>query len=65
MFLRFFSEKSIFANFHTHFQYIQICEGALIFFDVIVMSYEVQWYSFEYQWIEEDHTYTQVANIGV
>ena len=25
-----FSEKSIFANFHVHFQYIQICEGALI-----------------------------------
>ena len=29
MFLRFFSEKSIFANFHVYFQYIQICEGAL------------------------------------
>ena len=24
-----FSEKSIFANFHVYFQYIQICEGAL------------------------------------
>ena len=29
MFLRFFSEKSIFAHFHLNFQYIQICEGAL------------------------------------
>ena len=27
-------------------------------------SYEVQWYSFWYQWIEV-HTYTLVANIGV
>ena len=25
----FFSEKSIFANVHVYFQYIQICEGAL------------------------------------
>ena len=40
MFLRFVSEKSIFANFHVYFQYIQIWEGALIF-DVIVTSYEV------------------------
>ena len=28
-------------------------------------SYEVQWYSFWYQWIEEVHTFTLVANIGV
>ena len=28
-------------------------------------SYEVQWYSFWYQWIEEVHTYTLVVNIGV
>ena len=34
-------------------------------YDVIVTSYEVQWYSFWYQWIEEVHTYTLVANIGV
>ena len=33
--------------------------------DVTVTSYEVQWYSFWYQWIEEVHTYTVVANIGV
>ena len=30
-----------------------------------VMSYEVYWYSFWYQWIKEIHTYTLVANIGV
>ena len=29
------------------------------------MSYEVQWYSFWYQWIKEVPTYTLVANIGV
>ena len=64
MFLRFFSKKSIFANFHVYFQYIKICEGTLTLghhSDV----YEVQWYSFWYQWIEEVHTYTLVANIGV
>ena len=32
-------------------------------YDVTVTSYEVQWYSFWYQWIEEVHTYTLVANI--
>ena len=32
---------------------------------VTVTSYEVQWYSFWFQWIEEVHTYTLVANIGV
>ena len=30
-----------------------------------VTLYEVQWYSLWYQWIEEVHTYTLVANIGV
>ena len=34
-------------------------------YDVTVTSYEVQWYSFWYQWIEEVHTHTLVANIGV
>ena len=34
-------------------------------YDVTVTSYEVQWYSFWYQWIEEVHTNTLVANIGV
>ena len=29
IFLRLFSGKSILANFHVYFQYIQICEGAL------------------------------------
>ena len=29
MFLRFFSEKSIFANFDAYFQYIQIYEDAM------------------------------------
>ena len=33
--------------------------------NVTVTSYEVQWYSFWYQWIEEVHTYTLAANIGV
>ena len=31
-------------------------------YDVIVTSFEVQWFSFWYQWIEEVHIYT---NIGV
>ena len=57
-------KKLIFANFHVYFQYIRICEGALIY-NVIVTSYKVQWYLFWYQWIEEFHTYTLVANIGV
>ena len=35
------------------------------FYDITVTSYEVQWYSFWYQWIEEVHTYTLVANIEV
>ena len=34
-------------------------------YDVTVTSYEVQWYSFWYQWIEEVHTYTLVVNIEV
>ena len=36
-------------------------------YDVTVTSYEVQWYSFWYQWIEEVHTYiyTLVAIISV
>ena len=34
-------------------------------YEVIVTSYEVQWYSFWCQWIEEVHIYTLVANIGV
>ena len=34
-------------------------------YDVTVNSYEIQWYLFWYQWIEEVHTYTLVANIGV
>ena len=34
-------------------------------YEVTVTSYDVQWYSFWYQWIEEVHTYTLVANIGV
>ena len=34
-------------------------------YDITVTTYEVQWYSFWYQWKEEIHTYTLVANIGV
>ena len=34
-------------------------------YDVTVTSYEVQWYTFWYQWKEGVHTYTLVANIGV
>ena len=34
-------------------------------YDVTVTSYEVQWYTFWYQWIEEVHTYTLAANIGI
>ena len=34
-------------------------------YDVTVTSYEVQWYSFWYQWIEEAIPGTLVANIGI
>ena len=34
-------------------------------YEITVTSYEVQWYLFWYQWIEEVLTYTLVANIGV
>ena len=63
MFLRSFSEKLIFAYFHVYFQCIQCSEGTA--YDVTVTSYEVQWYSFSYQWIEEVNTYSLVVNIGV
>ena len=56
-----FCEKLIFANFHVYFQCIQISEVRWLY-DVTVTSYEVQWYSLWYQWIEEVHTYTLVAN---
>ena len=48
-----------------YFQYIQICEGTLTLWRHSNMSYVVQWYRFWYQLIEEVHTYTLVANIGV
>ena len=57
----FFSQKLFFANFHVYFQCIQISEDVL---DLWRHS-EVQRYSFWYQWIEEVHTYTLLANIGV
>ena len=60
-----FSKKLIFAHFHVYFQCIQISEGSLTLYEVTVTSYEVQWYSFWYLWIEKVHTYTLVANIGV
>ena len=31
----------------------------------VIVTHEVQWYSFWYQWTEDVHTYTLVANIGV
>ena len=34
-------------------------------YDITLTSYEVQWYSFWYQWIDAVHTYALVANIGV
>ena len=64
MFQWFFSEKLIFAYFHVYFQCIQISKARWLY-EVTVTSYDVQWYSFWYQWIEEVHTYTLVANIGV
>ena len=39
--------------------------GARWLYASMVTSYKVQWYSFWYQWIEEVHTYTLVANIEV
>ena len=63
MFLRFFSEKLIFAKFYVYFKCIQIFESVRLY-DVTVTSYEVQWYSFWDQWMEEFHTYTLVANMG-
>ena len=64
MFLRSFTEKLIFANFTYIFNASKF-PRARWFYDVTVTSYEVQWYTFWYQWIEEVHTYTLVANIGV
>ena len=43
-FYNFFSEKSIFANVHVYFQYIQISEGALTLWrhsDVIWSSFYI------------------------
>ena len=67
MFLWFFSKK---IDFLLIFMYIfNTFKFAMARWlnGVMVTSYEVQWYSFWYQWIEEIHTYmyTLVANIGV
>ena len=51
MFLRLFSENRFLLNFPGRADFMT--------------SYEVQWYSFWYQWIEVVHAYTLVANIGV
>ena len=63
MFLRFVSEKLIFANFHVYIFNASKFLRARWLNDVTVTSYEVQWYSFWYQWIKEVHTYTLVVNI--
>ena len=51
MFLRFFSEKWIFAYFHVYIYIFNASEflKARRLYDVTVMSYEVQWYSIWYQ----------------
>ena len=64
MFLWFFSEKVIFANFRYIFNASKFLRAHWLY-DVTVTSYEVQSYLFWYQWIEKVHTYTLAANIGV
>ena len=64
MFLQFFSEKWFLLIFMYIFNASKVPRARRLY-DVTVTSYEVQWYSFWYQWIEEVHTYTLVANIGV
>ena len=60
----FLAKNWFFANFHVIFQRIQISEGMLTLWRHVTL-YEVQWYLLWYQWIEEVHIYTLVANIGV
>ena len=64
-FYAFFLAKNWFLLIFTYiFNAFKFPTGRWLY-DVTVTSYEVQWYSFWYQWIEEVHIYTLVANIGV
>ena len=63
-FYDFLAKKWILLIFTYIFNASQ-CPRARWLYDVTATWYEVQWYSFWYQWIEEVHTYTLVANIGV
>ena len=63
-FLRFLAKNRFLLIFMNVFNTPKSARARWLY-DVIVTSYEVQWYSFWYQWIEEVHTYTLVANIGV
>ena len=65
MFLQFFLAKNLFLLIFMYIFNASKFPRARRLNDVTVTSYEVQWYSFWYQWIEEVHTYTLVANIGV
>ena len=56
-----FSENWFFAKFQVFFNASKFPRARWLY-DVTVTSYEVQWYSFWYQWIEEG---TLVTNIGV
>ena len=65
MFLRFFfSRKSIFAYILCIFNMFEIFRSRL-HYDVIVTSYAGGWYLFWYQWKEDTHSYTVVANKGI
>ena len=57
--------STIFCPIFTYIFNASTFPRVRLLYDVTVTSYEVQWYLFWYQWIEEVHTYTLVANIGV
>ena len=68
MFLHFFSQKSIFAYSLCILSVIVNISKILrvrFHYDVIVTSYEDGGYFPWYQWKEETHSYTLVANITV
>ena len=48
----------------TQNDYFLIFEGVLTY-DVILRLYINGWYLFWYQWKEEVHSYTLVANLGL
>ena len=64
MFLRFFSQNRFCLFFVFIFNMLKILRLRL-HYDTIVTSYADGWYLFWYQWKEETHSYTVVANIRV